>query len=479
VTLTSGPGGSISLSSRIPLAKLRAVQEDVATLVDFLAKNSTFIEGLTRPEDLQRITSKHEEIALQGEHQALTSLQILAQNVVEGISFVVMLFEERIDEIWASLDDTTRPRLRDLTYESLFASNDGKDLARVLVKAIVNRNIASGSNVDTVADALRRKCKSFCSAGDVMIFKAQEQLKRASELGPSTDVGRNLLNGSLQLFMQVADSLSYENLRTTIEQYTAMQFYAGAIQLALTVAKESDRGNRALSWVNDGKPERDERIEYYERRKRCYDLIHDVLETVDRIASQQPETIDGRMTITARKRQEAYTVVNESDDEVFQYDLYDWYLSQGWIDRLLAVQSTYVVVYLERLSSTSVEHADLLWRFYANSERYYEAAAVQLLLAKSEFPLTLKQRIEYLSRAKANASTHTIGTGRQARQVLLHEVAELLEVANIQDDILQRLKGDSRIDRERKPQIISELDGRITDLTDVSSFLPLHNCKSD
>jgi nuclear pore complex protein Nup155 len=196
-----------------------------------------------------------------------------------------------------------------------------------------------------------------------------------------------------------------------------------------------------------------------------------MLQTVDRIASQQPETIDGRMTITARKRQEAYTVVNESDDEVFHYDLYDWYLSQGWIDRLLAVQSTYVVVYLERLSSTSVEHADLLWRYYANSERYYEAAAVQLLLAKSEFPLTLKQRIEYLSRAKANASTHTIGTSRQARQVLLHEIAELLEVANIQDDILQRLKADNRIVPERKPQIIEDLDGQITDLTEVSALL--------
>jgi nuclear pore complex protein Nup155 len=467
VRLVAGPGGAISVVTNVQLPKLRTTQDDVSTLVDFLSKNSTFIEGLTRPEDLQRITSKHEEIALQGEHQALTSLQVLARNIVEGISFVLMLFEERIDEIWASLDDTTRVKLRDLTYESLFASNDGKDLARVLVKAIVNRNIASGSNVDTVADALRRKCASFCSAGDVMIFKAQEQLKRASELGPSTDVGRNLLNGSLQLFLQVADSLSYENLAGTAQQYADMQFYAGAIQLVLTVAKEVDRGNRALSWVTEGKPEGDDRQIFYEKRKRFYDLIHKVLQEVDSIASRHPETIDGRLTVTARKRQEAYTVVNESDDEVFQYDLFDWYLTQGWVDRLLAVQSTYVVKYLEQLSRTSVEHADLLWRFYANSERFYEAATVQLLLAKSDFALDLKKRIEYLSRAKANASTHTIGTGRQARQVLLHEVAELLEVANIQDDILQRLKGDPRIDAERKPQVIKELNGRITDLTEV------------
>jgi len=208
---------------------------------------------------------------------------------------------------------------------------------------------------------------------------------------------------------------------------------------------------------------------FFEKRRRYYELIHHVLQTVDEVSRQQPETIDGRPTIAARKRAEAYAVVNESDDEVFQNDLYDWFLSQGWVDRLLAVQSTYVVKYLERLSSTSVEHADLLWRFYANNERFYEAAAVQLLLAKSEFPFSLKQRIEYLSRAKANASTHTVGTGRQARQILLHEVVELLEVANIQDEILLRIKNDSRIDDERRPQVVEDLDGRIMGLTDVSS----------
>lgn len=469
ISMKELPGGAVSITSRIPMSKLRSVRDDFSTLEDFLKKNSTFIEGLTRPEDLQRIISKQEEIALQGEHQALHSLQVLTQNIVEGICFVMMLFEERIDEIWASLDDNTKPRLRGLTYESLFASNDGKDLARVLVKAIVNRNIANGSNVDTVADALRRKCASFCSGGDVVIFKAQEQLKRASEIGPATDVGRNLLNGSLQLFRQVADELSLENLRTTVEQYTDMQFYAGAIQLALKVAQESDRGNKALAWMNDGKPERDERREFFEKRRRCYELVHNVLQTVDQVASQQPETIDGRISAVARRRNEAYAVVNESDDEVFQNDLYDWFLSQGWIDRLLAVQSTYVVKYLERLSSTSVEHADLLWRFYANNERYYEAAAVQLLLAKSEYTLPLKKRIEYLSRAKANASTHTVDTGRQARQVLLHEVVELLEVANIQDEVLIRIKSDARIDAERKPKVVEDLDGQIMGLTEVSS----------
>jgi nuclear pore complex protein Nup155 len=471
ISVATPPSGGISIVSKVKMAKLRSIQDELAILDKFLEKNSTFIEGLAGPESLGRVASRQDEIALQGEHQALHSLRVLTRSIVEGISFIMTLFDERVDELWKSLDDTTKRRLQSLTYESLFTSADGKELGKVLVKAIVNLKLASGSNVDTVADALRRKCASFCSAADVTIFKAQEQVKKASEIGANTDMGRNLLNSSLGLFQEVADSLSAENLRSIVEQYVPLQFYAGAIQLTLNVASELDRGNRALAWVNDGKPDGDSRSSFYEKRKRCYELVHHILQAVDNIADQQPETIDGRVTNIAKKRHEAYMVVNDSDDEVFHYDLYDWYLSQGWVDRLLAIRSPFVVKYLQRLSSSNADHIDLLWRFYASTERYYEAAAVQVQLAKSEFQLTLKQRIEYLSRAKANASTQTAGIGRQARQVLLHEVAELLEVANIQDEILQRLKGDSRIVQERKPKIVGELDGTVMGLSEVSTIM--------
>jgi nuclear pore complex protein Nup155 len=384
-----------------------------------------------------------------------------------------------MDELWASLDDTTRQQLRDLTYESLFTSDDGKNLGKVLVKAIVNRSIANGSNVETVADALRRKCKSFCSADDVLIFKAQEQLKKASELGSGTEVGRSMLNGSLRLFERVAESLTFENLQTVVEQYVNLQFYAGAVQLCLTVAYQGDRGNMALSWVNDNKPTGDSREKYFESRKRSYDLVHLVLQDLDRVSSLQPEfNADGMYTVVAMKRQEAYAIVNESTDEVFHYDLYDWYLTQGWTDRLLAIDSPFVISYLQKQSLTSIDRADLLWRFYASGKRYHDAASVQVGLAKSEFPLDLKTRIEYLSRAKANGSTTTIGIARSAQQVLLREVTELLEIANIQDEILQRLRNHPRLDQERREEIVRELDGPVRSLSEVSQAIILAQCSN-
>ena len=238
----------------VPISKLQSISADLLQLKEFLKNNRSFIDGLSGPDALGRASSKQDEISLQAEHRALHSQVILIDNIIEGISFVQVLFDERLDEIMLSLSNEIRTEVRSLTYEALFSTLKGRDLAKELVKAIVNRNIANGSNVETVADALRRRCGSFCSADDVVIFRAQEHLKRASEVGADSDQGRVFLNESLKLFATVAASLSMEQLQWASTSYSNLQFYAGAIQLALNVAHEFDRGNRALLWIEAGRP---------------------------------------------------------------------------------------------------------------------------------------------------------------------------------------------------------------------------------
>ena len=194
--------------------------------------------------------------------------------------------------------------------------------------------------------------------------------------------------------------------------------------------------------------------------------MHQVITSLDQTSSQSPDMVDAQYI---QRRGEAYRVINDSEDEVFQTDLYDWYLAQDQSDRLLQVESPYVAIYLERRSSDNVKHADLLWEYYTKGDRYHDAAVVQLALAKSAFTLPLDKRIEYLSRAKANASAYAPGVGRQPRQLLLHEVSDLLDVANIQDDLLQRLKADPRGSPEQKLNFVKELDGPLLSLTEVSN----------
>jgi len=198
-----------------------------------------------------------------------------------------------------------------------------------------------------------------------------------------------------------------------------------------------------------------------------------VIRDLDNASIQPQNMVDAQFTLASKRRAEAYGVIDDTDDEVFQTDLYDWYLSQGRADRLLEIQSPYVITYLVRKSSEDIACADLLWRYYSQWGRHHDAANVQLSLAKSPFALSLDRRIEYLSRAKANASTYSSGVGRQNRQILLREVSDTLDLANIQDDILQRIKGDSRVTAEARPNVLAELDGRVLNLDEVRELFEL------
>lgn len=470
------PAGGLLATPSLPLEKIREVQRNLSDLQEFLNKNKNFIDGLAGPEALGRVGSKQEELALQGEHRALNSLVKLIDDVIEGISFVLVLFDNKVDEILLSLPDQTRQAVRQLTFESLFTSDNGKELAKELVKAIVQRNIAAGSNVETVAESLRRKCGSFCSSDDVIVFKAQELLKRAEEVGKDSEAGRRQLNESLRLFERVAGSLRMEVLRSAVQKYVALEFWAGSLELVLEVAKQVDRTNRALSWFKEGSPDSDDRKTVYEQRKACYDLIHEIIEAVDSTTlNQQPSDYDMHVSTSLRRRHEAYAVIDNSTDELFQTNLYDWYLERGWADRLLEIRAPFVVSYLQAKSLEDVKHADLLWKYYSHYGRFFEAGTVQLQLAKSGFPLTLESRIEYLSRAKANASTRVGvmdgGFGRsgagQGRQEAIREISDLLDLAGVQEDLWSRLSVDPRLPADKKPEIESELNGEIKSLDEV------------
>ncbi|KAK2743840.1 hypothetical protein FQN55_007060 [Onygenales sp. PD_40] len=458
------PTGGVTISPSVSVTKLQSIQRDLSALQEFFKANKSFIEGLSGPEALSRAVTKQDEIALQGEHRALHSLVQLVSDTIEGISFVLVLFDERVDEIITLLPEETKQRFLTLTFEQLFSSGKGHDIAKELVKSIVNRNIAKGSNVETVAEALRRRCGTFCSSEDVVIFKAQEQLKRAAEAGGNSELGRNLLNESLILFRQVAENLSMDYLQSAVEQYIQNQFFAGAIQLCLSVAAHSDKANRALSWIMDGRPPEDPRQASYELRQLCYDLVYKVILAVDELSGLDPGFVDGQYTSIARRKNEAYDVISNCEDEVFLTSLYDWYLERGWNERLLEVQTPFVVTYLQRKSTEDISHADLLWRYYGQSSRFYEAASVQLQLAQSSFLLPLSRRIEYLGQARANASVFTPNVSRASRQRLLQEISTLIDVANVQDDLLQRLKEETRIEPDRKATVLQEVDGEIMEL---------------
>lgn len=240
------PSAGISISSSVSMEKLQTIQRDLASLHNFFKENKSFIEGLSGPEALSRVATKQEEIALQAEHRAIYSMTQLVSHTIEGISFLLVLFDEPVGEIVSLLPEESKVRFASLTFEELFTSAKGHNVAKELVKAIVNLNIAKGSNVETVADALRRRCGTFCSAEDVIIFKGQELLKRATEAGGDSELGRNLLNDSLALFEKVSSKLPMDYLKSSVDQYIGNHFFAGMFMIDGTMCTKRLRCYRAL-----------------------------------------------------------------------------------------------------------------------------------------------------------------------------------------------------------------------------------------
>ncbi|KAI5788369.1 Non-repetitive/WGA-negative nucleoporin C-terminal-domain-containing protein [Geopyxis carbonaria] len=458
------PTGGITYSSSMPSAKLKHLQEQLIRLASFLQENRSFIVGLSGAESLMAAGSKIEEVANQAEHRMLHALVSLIESMVEGISFVLFLFDDKLDDIVLSLPESQRDLIKKTTYGALFSSATGQNLAKELVTAIVNRNIAAGMNVDTIADALRRRCGSFCSADDVVIFKAVEYVRRAKEEQDLDQKTQNLRE-SLRLFEETAASLTMDNLKDAITEYRGLDYFVGAVQLALTVARESDRGNLANKFLEDEPTEPSEAAMLYMKRLECYQLIFDTLQYLTETQVPGPEMIDGVPSSAMRVRNDTWTIVYGSIDELFHHSLYDWMFTRGFQDRLLEVDSPYVLRYLQNRGKESIEHCELLWQYHARRENFYDAAQVLVELAQSEFKLTLERRVEYFSNAKTYSSSYGAHGTRQRMNELNSTIQEQLDVAIVQHEVLKRLREDPRISAEKKAKLEEELGDTILGLS--------------
>ncbi|KAK6529667.1 hypothetical protein TWF281_008830 [Arthrobotrys megalospora] len=466
VNSAAAPGGGDTFSGAVSVSKLQIVQEQLQRLSEFLAENRTYIEGLSGAESLMRVGTRVEEVAQQAEHRALHSLVQLISAMIEGISFVLTLLDDKLDEVIGLLPDAVKPQVKELTFEKLFTTDAGRALAKELIAAMVNRNIQAGASVDIVADTLRKRCGSFCSADDVVLYKAIEQLRKARDT-VDHDTKSRLLQESERLFSQVASTLSLDTLKDAMAEFLSLQFPSGAIRLALSVAKESDRGNLAFAYLLDGSPAEDPRREQYETRSAIYETIFPVLQAVDEEASRSPTSLDGLLTDTQLRHQLAYQVVWESDDAVFQSCLFDWFFLRGLSEKLLSFEGPTIIPYLQRRAATSIQHADLLWQYYSRREIYYDAASTLRNLAMSQFSIELDKRIEYLSRARGLSNCRCPVGSRQAMNELLQKIQEEMEVAMIQADILRKIKDDARISANKLESLVEQLDGELLPLTDL------------
>ncbi|KAG5438918.1 hypothetical protein PCANB_002248 [Pneumocystis canis] len=455
-------------SSNFPASTLLRIRSEFITLFEFLENNKSYIKGLVAPDQLSGSMSRSEEISFQAEHRALYALILLIRRIIEGLSFVCVLIDDtpsKLHDIISSLSKKSQDNCLKLTFEDLFSKESGKELAKDLVTAIVNKQLACGGSVDAVSESLRKRCGGFCSADDVIMYKAIEQLRRAKEKFEFVEEKKLSLQECLRLFIKIASNLTFENLNETVTEFIDLGFHTGAVELCLAVAKAFDPEDLSLSYMIDEYPQNDFRSHYYDRRMKYYSLIFKTLLDIDKMI--QEETLDNDNSNITMLRDDTYKTVYMSKDELFHYSLYDWYVERGMLERILNIETSYVQAYLERKSLSNLDLADLLWQYHSRHGSFYEAACVLYELAQSNFPITLGQRMEYLSRGKGLCNCDVSLEIRPMMNKLAHDLQEELDVITVQDDIIQSIRGDERLSVEKKHEMIRNLNGKLIPLTDL------------
>lgn len=140
------------------------------------------------------------------------------------------------------------------TFETLVSTKYGRDIGKVVVNALVDKQISEKIEVSGISRLLRLKCPSFCSMDDVSLYKGMELMR----LAPLNDK-HGVLKESLQyrnfysyinrrLFSSVIDNMSLEQIKTICQVYAERKFHSGLITLCLQYAAKKDPANYGLKF---------------------------------------------------------------------------------------------------------------------------------------------------------------------------------------------------------------------------------------
>ncbi|CEQ42380.1 SPOSA6832_04172, partial [Sporobolomyces salmonicolor] len=168
--------------TNVPDVVLSAVQRDLIALRSFVEQEHLLF---THVPDSSR--SSPSSAAYQAEQASLGSLRLLLTQSVEAISFILLLIDYQLPEIVASCAPELQKQLLELTYAELLTSKRGRDVARGLVSAVINQQIGRHLSVDAISETLQQRCGSFCSADDVLLYKAIEAMRRAKDTPDSME----------------------------------------------------------------------------------------------------------------------------------------------------------------------------------------------------------------------------------------------------------------------------------------------------
>ncbi|TYJ54289.1 hypothetical protein B9479_005048 [Cryptococcus floricola] len=446
-----------------PLAGGRQVLGVQETVLNSVQANLQRLREYMEDHPFQRYQVDGEaKLAWDQEELSFHGLNVLLKQAVEAISFVLLLQDYKISDIIAKCDGPTQIALSGLTFESLIASLEGRDVARKLVTSLIEQQIGQELGIDTLSEILQQRCGSFIQPGDVVQYKAEESMRRAESSRDPQEVADSLAE-SLRLFTRAASSIPIPRLQEVASRYRAINFTLGAIDLALCTATELDSQNKAQDFVRDGEHPNDPRKAFFDARQECYAEIIKALQSVDERLDQAVAA--GDPAGATQNRNDAYARAIASDDELFHFYLYDWHVERGLQEQLLEFDTPYIEKYLKITISNVADRRDLLWKFYARREQYLPAAEALSELATRSNTMTLHDRLYYLAQALTSAKS-AASLGYEDVE-FTSRLQEQIDVAQVQTEVLRSVETHPEMSSEEKHDVLAVLNEGLLQLDEL------------
>ncbi|ODV95823.1 hypothetical protein PACTADRAFT_49270 [Pachysolen tannophilus NRRL Y-2460] len=422
---------------------LEYLLSSILIVLQFFKKNSKIIPGLSQPNftifDINN--DKTLEIVSQAENISFKSVLKLLESMTEGLSFLMILLEqadskEKFADIFKYLSIQSQIDLSCLMIQDFLAPR--QDYIKILIKeilsAIINKNIAKGLSVEYITTSLQERCGTFCSSDDVIMYKAIENLKRAKELYTRDyEESRKYLVTAAQLFEKCNDkNLNMETIAHSIDVMNSLNFYQGSIKLLLNLANKDENANKIslkvyqqqeLVQVNlqpnvngngNGKDIKNfnlnlidpEEVQILDKKMAYYELVFKILTEMDEKAKKSLDSLQNVpsnfqvVTEFTRLRELLYEICFNHEDQIFHYELYKFFIKQGISERLLDVNSEYILTFLEDYASHDINIGYLLCDYHLRRSNYLQAANILVSIVIAFENLDNEIKIQLLCKAK-------------------------------------------------------------------------------
>lgn len=150
----------------------------------------------------------------------------------------------------------------------------------------------------------------------------------------------------------------------------SVNYYPKSIEFLLNIANSMDKGKLACQYVANGFLENDDRKQYYDKRILVYDLVFDTLIKVDELAEKkQSSKTQNQISISnddeVKLRQKSYEAALKYNDRLFHYHMYDWLVSQNTEEKLLDIETPFILPYLMEKAGSSLKISNILWVYYS------------------------------------------------------------------------------------------------------------------